>query len=141
MGFDKGKSYKLVNGKFVERTPEELVALEQKRATYYSTAEPPTAEMAKARMPKSKELFIRITMSQADRLLKLNPPAYVTIFLLLSLESFKAHGQPFVWPTSILHKWGFGRWTQWQVMGRLAEAGLISIRRVSPKKPPRVTIL
>lgn len=141
MGFDKGKSYKLVDGKFVERTPEEQVAHERKQAAYYGATELSTTKAAKAGMPKSKELFVRITMSQANRLLKLKPPAYVTIFLLLALESFKAHGQPFLWPADTLHKLGFGRWTQWQVMGKLVQAGLISARRVSPKKPPKVTIL
>jgi hypothetical protein len=139
MGFDKGKSYKLVDGKFVERTPEEQAALVQKRVTYYAAAN--QASSADGKMPRSKELFIRLTVSQADRLLRLNPPAFVTIFLLLALESFKAHGQPFPWPAATLRKWGFSRWIQWQVMGRLEEVGLISTKRVSPKKPPKVTVL
>jgi hypothetical protein len=99
MGFDKSKRYKFVNGKFVERTPEEQAELERKRAAHLAASgQGPTVKAAQAKLPRSNERFIRVTLSQANRLLWLKPQAFVAIYLLLSLESFKAHGQPFIWP-------------------------------------------
>jgi hypothetical protein len=138
MKFDPSKSYKFVNGAFVERTPEEQVALEQKRAVHLGT----TAKAACAKLPKLRETFIRITLSQANRLLQLKPPAFVTIYLLLSLEHFRKHGQPFAWPTdTLVAKFGIGQRTQQRVLVELVQAGLISVVEQGPPKPPLVTVL
>jgi hypothetical protein len=136
MGFDQAKSYKLKNGVFVERTPEEQAELERKRAAHLAA----TGVRAAAKLPKSQERFIRVTLSQADRLRKLKPPAFVTVFLLLSAESFRAHGRPFILPVDTLDKWGFSRCTQWRAVIRLANAGLIQVERV-PSKQPKITLL
>jgi hypothetical protein len=142
VGFDKTKSYKFVNGKFVERTPEEQAELERKRAAHLAASgQGPSAKVVPARIPKSKETFIRVTLSQADRLLQLKLPTEVATYLLLSLERFHFRGQSFVWPAHTLAtKFGFDRWAQRRAMIKLVQAGLISIERV-PSKPPRVTIL
>ena len=139
MGFDKTKSYKLKNGEFVERTPAEQAELERKRAAHLATAGQPPGTTGKA--PKSKESFIRVTLSQANRLLTLNPPAFVTIYLVLSRESFKAHGLPFTLPGEVLaDKFGFNRLAQWRAVLQLEKAGLISVER-RPPKPPKIRVL
>jgi hypothetical protein len=135
MKFDKTKSYKFQNGEFVERTPEEQAELERKRAAAQG------AKTAPSKVPKSKETFIRITLSQANRLLKLNPPAFVTIYLVLSLEGLKAHGLSFTFPAKMLtDKFGFSRCTQWRAVVPLVKAGLIAVERVPPK-PPKIRVL
>jgi hypothetical protein len=135
MRFDKNKSYKFQNSEFVERTPEEQVELERKRAVA------PGAKTAPSKVPKSKETFLRITLSQADRLLTLNPPAFVTIYLVLSLEGFEAHGLSFTFPAKMLtDKFGFSRCTQWRAVLQLVKAGLIAVEP-APPKPPKIRVL
>jgi hypothetical protein len=142
MGFDKSKSYKFVNCKFEERTPEEQAELERKRAAHLAASgQGPTVKAAQAKLPRSNERFIRVTLSQANRLLWLKPQAFVATYLLLSLESFKAHGQPFTWPADTLTiKFGINRLAQWRAMAKLVQAGLISVEQ-APPKPPKVTVL
>jgi hypothetical protein len=142
MGFDKTKSYKLKNGEFVERTPAEQAELARKRAAQLAAAGRPLGATGKAgEVPKSEERFIRVTLSQANRLLTLNPPAFVTIYLVLSLESFKAHGLPFTFPGEVLaDKYGFNRLARWRAVLQLEKAGLISVERVPPK-PPKIRVL
>jgi hypothetical protein len=141
MKFDKTKGYKIVNGEFVERTPEEQAELTQRRAAWeVASNQGPTIKAAPIKMPKSMERFTRVTISQAERLLQLEPPAFVTIYLWLSFKSFEAHGLPFDWPTDTFAKSGIDRWAQRRALTKLVQAGLISIER-APPKPPKVTVL
>jgi len=139
MKFEKGKSYKVVNGEFVERTSEEQAELERKRAIYLAASNS-TAKAAPTRLPRLKEMFARVTVSQAERLLQLEPPAFVTIYLWLSFKNFEEHGLSFDWPTDTFAKSGIDRWAQRRALIKLAQVGLISVERV-PSKPPKITVL
>jgi hypothetical protein len=133
---DQSKSYKFRGGKFVERTPKEQAELERKRATYYGDL----GSAKKSRMPKSKEPFIRITMSQADQLMLTNSLKCVLIFFILSYENFRHAGNAFLMPADKLVRFGFNRRTQERALTQLEKIGLISIRRAH-RKPPRITVL
>ena len=54
---DKTKSYKLAGGKFVERTPEEVARLEQRKAAQI------TREPMQQRAPRTKGHFAKITLA------------------------------------------------------------------------------
>jgi len=85
-------------------------------------------------------MFARVTVSQAERLLQLEPPAFVTIYLWLSFKNFEEHGLSFDWPTDTFAKSGIDRWAQRRALIKLAQVGLISVERV-PSKPPKITVL
>ena len=66
---DKTKSYKIVGGKFVERTPEELARLDQRKA------EQAAREPVKQRMPRTKGHFVKVTVAQIAKLHELGSAA------------------------------------------------------------------
>ena len=66
---DKTKSYKIVGGKFVERTAEELARLERLKAEQAAREPRRRRSGVAARMPRAKERFVMLTVSQAEKLL------------------------------------------------------------------------
>jgi hypothetical protein len=86
------------------------------------------------------EWFARVTVSQADKLLKLRPVCW-PLFALLFFESLLFRGKSFALPDSIIGATdGLGRANLRRALRQLEAGGLISIRR-QPPKPPQITIL
>jgi hypothetical protein len=97
-------------------------------------------KVASKRMSRSKEWFARITVSQAEKLLKLRPVCW-PLFAMLFFEGLLSRGKPFAMPDSILGATeGFSRANLHRTLCQLEECGLISIRRQAPK-PPLIAIL
>jgi hypothetical protein len=106
----------------------------------FRSTRPPPPKTGGGKMPRSKEPFIRITVSQAQRLQMLKPPPYITILQVILFESFRHHGHPFLLPADALVGSGFSRWAQWRAIVQLEKVGLISVDR-SNLKQPKVTVL
>jgi hypothetical protein len=118
----------------VERTAEELARLEQLRAKHVER------EPTKWSMPRSKERFVKVTLSQAEKLLQLDPVCW-PLFIILSFENFRQRGQPFILPTRQLNTVKSLRPTNLrQALMQLETCGLISITRNRPK-PPLIAVL
>ena len=100
---DKAKSYKIVGGKFVERTAEELVRLERLKAEQAARELAPAKNAASAaRLPRAKGRFVMLTAWQAERLLRLEHVCW-PLFTILLFENFRQRGQPFILPTRPLN--------------------------------------
>lgn len=131
---DKTKCHKFVDGKLVERTAEELARLERLKS------EQAKREPAKRRVPRSREPFVMMTVSQAERLLPLKHVCW-PLFTLLLFENFRHRGQPFILPTRQLNTVKGLRPTNLrQALIQLKRCGLISIIRNRPK-PPLIALL
>jgi hypothetical protein len=105
---------------------------------YKSKKAPP--KVASKRIPRSTELFARITVSQAEKLLGLNCMCW-PLFTLLVFESLLARGKPFALPEDISDMTpGLSRANSRRALRQLEVHGLISIRRHTPK-PSLITIL
>ena len=135
---DKTKSYKFVGGKFVERTAEELARLERLKAE--QAKREPAKKTAWPRMPRAKERFVMLTVSQAEKLLQLEHVCW-PLFTILLFENFRQRGQPFILPTRQLNTVKGLRPTNLrQALMQLETCGLISITR-NPPKPPLIAVL
>ena len=106
----------------------------------FRSTKPPPPKTGGGKMPRSKEWFIRITVSQAQRLQVLKPPPYITIFQVILFESFRHHGHPFLLPADAFVEGGFSRWTQWRAIVQLEKVGLISVDR-SNRRQPKIAVL
>ena len=135
---DKTKSYKVVGGKLVERTAEELARLEQLKA---EQAERERQANTCARMPPAKERFVITTASQAEKLIELEHVCW-PLFTILLFENFRhRRGQPFSLPTGKLTTVkGLSPRNLRRALTQLETCGLISVTR-SPPKPPLITVL
>jgi hypothetical protein len=128
---DKTKSYKIRGGKLVERTAEEQIELRRRKAEAAS----PT------RIPKSNELFVKLTIPQLNKLFSLRSRASVFIFIVMLHENFRHRGKPFILPSNKLAAHGgFTHRTQRRALLQLGNCDLISVRRM-PRKPPEITVL
>src|SRR5260221_14441607 len=124
-------SYKSVGGKLVARTAEEHAELQRQKA---EAALP-------LRMPRSKESFVKLTISQLNKLFDLRSPASVFIFMVMLHENFRHRGKPFILPADKLAAHGgFKPRTQRRVLLQLEACGLISVRRRN-RKSPEIAVL
>jgi hypothetical protein len=129
--WDKTTSYKFVGGKLVQRTTEEQAELQRRKAEATS---PP-------KMPKSKELFVKLTIPQLNKLVGLRSPSGVSIFMLMLHENFRHRGKPFILPADKLAAHGgFNPRTQRRALLELEARGLISVRRRN-RKSPEIAVL
>ncbi len=130
---DKTKSYKLVGGKFVERTAEELARLEQLKAEQAKRAP------AKKRITRTKSLFARVTVAHATKLIELDTVCCL-LFVLLQLERYRVYRETFALPTHRLRSVkGLSPANLRRALHQLEKANLISVVR-EPPKPPLVTV-
>lgn len=138
---DKPKSYKIVGGKFVERTAEELVELERLKAEQAGRKLTPAKKAASAaRMPRANGRFVMLTAWQAEKLLRHEHVCW-PLFTILLFENFRQRGQPFILPTRQLNTVKGLRPTNLrQALMQLETCGLISITRNRPK-PPLIAVL
>ena len=137
---DKTKSYKIVGGKFVERTAEELVRLERLKAEQTARELTPAKVASAARMPRAKGLFVMLTAPQAEKLLRLEHVCW-PLFTILLFENFRQRGHPFILPTRQLNTVKGLRPTNLRrALMQLETCGLISITRIRPK-PPLIAVL
>jgi hypothetical protein len=136
----RGDKFKVVNGQYIERTPEELAELARRRAAYYPKPNPPPHAKTAGRMSRSKELFVRVTRSQAQRMrdAQAKGPHYDLFFVML-FENFQSKGQPFALPTEKLES-RYPPRTLYRMVLKLCQAGVISIER-QHRKQPLVTII
>ena len=112
---DKTKSYKIRDGKLVERTAEEKAELQRRKAEAVS---PP-------RVPKSKEPFVKLTITQLSKLFGVTL-AGVLIFMVMLHENFRHRGKPFILPANKLAAHGgFNPLTQRRALRQLEACGLI----------------
>ena len=131
MLLDKTKSYKFRGGKLVERTAEEQAELQRRKAEAASPS----------RMPKSKEPFVKLTISQLNKLFGVRSPAGVLIFMVMLHENFRHRGKPFILPANKLAAHGgFNPRTQRRALLQLEACGLISVRRGN-RKSPEIAVL
>ena len=92
------------------------------------------------RMPRSTEPFVKITLSQAERLFQLKPVCW-PLFTFLLFESFRCRGRPFTLPIDKLDSLRGLRQTNTRAaLRQLAACHLISVRR-RPPKPLELTVL
>jgi hypothetical protein len=130
-------SRKILNGKFVERTPEEEAELNRlkAKAEYYANA---TLKFKKR--PKIGESFVALPWRYAD---KLNRAGVLTktmgVFLILLDKKYQRQA-PFHLPTKDLDRLNIDRTAQARAITALEEAGLISVVR-KHKHPPIITVL
>jgi hypothetical protein len=131
---DKTKSYKIVGGKFVERTPEEVALLEQRKAAQIAR------EPAQQQAPRVKGHFVMVSPVQIAKVHELGSAACWSLFMVLLLEDYRQRGQPFVLSidkaTSML---GLSEANLRRALGRLEGCGLISTIR-NPPKPPLIKV-
>ena len=128
---DKTTSFRFVSGKLVARTAEEHAELQRRKA---EAASPP-------RMSKSTEPFVKLTVSQLNKLFGLRSPASVFIFLVMLHENFRHRGKPFILPADKLAaRGGFNPRTQRRALLQLEACGLISVRRGN-RKSPEIAVL
>ena len=139
---DKTKSYKLVGGKFVERTPEEAARLEQRKAEQAARELAQAArEPAQPWMPRMKGKFVRVTLEQIVTLHELGSAACWFLFMGLLYENFRQRGQPFVLSIEkVTSLTGLSRANLHRALIRLETCGLIAIVR-KPPQPPQIKIL
>ena len=132
-------SYKIQNGKLVRRTAAEQADLDRRKAAYYAEE---AAAAPNSRVPKSKEKFVIVTLSQLDRLLVGAPTvSQMVIFMILLFENFRHRGRPFIMPSEAFAKLGgYNLRTQQRALFRLEKCGLISVRRVH-RGSPEITVL
>ena len=134
---NKTKSYKVVSGKLVERTAEELATLEQRKA---EQAEREAKPKRVARMPPARERFVITTVSQAEKLIGLEHVCW-PLFTILLFESFRQRGKPFSLPTGKLDTVkGLSPRNLRRALAQLERCGLISVTR-RPPKPPVIAVL
>jgi hypothetical protein len=133
-------SKKIVNGKFVERTPEEEVELQRLRdskAEHYANVG--KANQLKKR-PKIGESFVALPWRLAD---KLNNAGLLTrasgVFLILLDKKYRHQG-PFQLPVKDLDRLNIDRSAQTKAIATLEELGFISVVR-KHKHPPTITVL
>ena len=133
---DKTKSYKIVRGKFVERTAKELARLERLKAEQAARELTP----AKRRMPPAKGRFVITTVSQAERLFELEHVCW-PLFTILLFENFRHRGKPFTLPTDKLTAVkGLSRANLHRALVQLEARGLVSVLR-NPPQPPLISVL
>ena len=123
---------KFKNGKFVQRSEEEVRRLE---AYFTETAKP-------KRIAKCNEPFIRVTLKQLDKLIPcLQRSPEVSVFFVLCHQSFRHRGAAFVWPSEQLQRiGGLSPRAQRRTIKILEDRGLISVER-RHRKPPIVQVL
>lgn len=123
-------SYKFVNGKLVQRSDEEQARLDQLKAARAAR------EPVRKRIPRAREPFVMLTLSQAEKLLPLKPVCW-PLFMVLLFENFRARGQPFALPAHGFNtvKGLTSRPALWRALVQLEAAGLIAIKRVPPLPP------
>ena len=92
-------------------------------------------------MSKSTEPFVKLTVSQLNKLFGLRSPASVFIFLVMLHENFRHRGKPFILPADKLAaRGGFNPRTQRRALLQLEACGLISVRRGN-RKSPEIAVL
>jgi hypothetical protein len=128
-------SKKPVNGKLVDRTPEEEIALQRLRekAGYRDN-------VGYSKKPKSKERFAKLYDSQFGKLMEVKTKEGVRMFPVLMYQWFKNWDRPFQMSTVNFAKNGFSRSAQKRALIELEKVGLISVKREPPKSPV-ITIL
>jgi len=129
---DKTTSYKFVGGKFVERTAEELARLERLKA---EQAERERTSSVKKWIPRSTDWFVKVTLTQADKLLQLDHVCW-PLFTILLFENFRQRGKRFSLPTSKLNTVkGLSPRNLHRALNQLETCGLISVTHRPPKLP------
>jgi len=123
-------SKKIVNGKFVERTPEGQAELDRLKAERYANV-----DTSNSKPKRSKEAFAKITASQFEKLMHVKSSASVKMFVVLAYQSFKNWGKPFQLSTDNFTKNGFSPATQWRTLIQLEKVGLISVQRKHRNRP------
>ena len=130
---NRDKSYKIRGGKLVERTTEERADLERRKAKYYGNASVATSP---PRIPRSKELFVKLKIPQLEQLFHLRSAASVCIFMVMLHEDFRHRGKPFILPAEKLAAHGgFNARTQRRALIQLEACGLISVKRRNRELP------
>src|SRR5262245_10685455 len=128
------KSVKFVGGKLVERTTEELARLEQLKAKQAEH------QPAKTRIPRTDDLFARVTVSHAVKLIELDPACW-PLFVILLLERLRAGGKAFILPARQLYTVrGLSPANLRRALHQLEGCGLISVV-CHPPQPPLITVL
>jgi hypothetical protein len=131
-----------VNGKLVPRTAAERAAA-AKMWDEFDKDE--AARKTKARIPRSTERFIKVTVSQIIRLADMGFDPTTFIYFVVKLEATRHWGKPFIFPVEQLRLHGEtnGRGislsTQYRALARLEKIGLISVQR-HPPNPPVITV-
>jgi CRP-like cAMP-binding protein len=132
---DKTKSYKIVGGKFVERTPEQVALLEQRKAAQVAR------EPVQQRAPRTEGHFAKITLEQMARMHGLKSAACWFLFAALSYENFRQRGRPFVLSIEkVITVTGLSRANLSRALSRLEACGVIAVAR-NPPRPPQITVL
>ena len=92
------------------------------------------------RIPRSRERFAMITVSQVEKLLGLEHVCW-PLFTILRLEDLRHHGRAFVLPIDKLATIkGLSQRNLRRTLCRLEGCGLISVRR-DRRNPPQITVL
>ncbi len=132
---DKTKSYKLVRGKFIERTPEELALLNLRKAAQA------VGEPVKQRAPRTKGHFAKITLAQMVKLQDLKSAACWMLFAAMTYENYRQGGRPFVLSTEkVTTITGLSRANLSRALAQPEARGLIAIAR-NPPRPPQIKVL
>ena len=96
---------------------------------------PKPAAPTRARVPKTEEKFVRITVSQAARLFDLEHVCW-PLFAILWFENLRHHGRAFVLPTEALTTIpGLSPANLRKNLDCLEACGLIAVQRQPPKPP------
>ena len=126
---DKTDPFSLENLRLTPELSAELNAAAAKRAAL---------KAGKAR--RSREVFVRITRAQSDRLDKVKTLSSGRLFRHLLFLDFASHGKPCTLANEALAGIGIDRRVKWRALRELEGLGLISVER-RPRKSPRVTII
>jgi hypothetical protein len=134
---DKTNSYKIVGGRLVERTAEELARLKRLKIEQFARER---TSSAKKWMPRSTDWFVKVILTQTDKLLQLDPVC-CPLFLILLVENFRHKGRPFILPTRKLNTVKGLRPTNLRsALIQLERCGLIAVARRRPR-PPLITVM
>jgi hypothetical protein len=142
MKFDNTKGYKIVNGEFVERAPEEQAEIEQKWISLEAASDQGPSAKAKRSKNPAKD-FIGCPMwwfLSVLPIVKGEHQLAVALYVWKRKITCEKDGETFKLPNSELKRWGVSRWVKYDTLKRLADAGLIKISR-SGKEALTITIM